>query len=210
VVRILIADDHAIVRHGLIQILAGALPGLMTGEAANAVEALSAVREQDWDLVILDMGLPGRNGLETLGDIRKLRPLLPVLFLSIHPEEQYATRVLKAGGNGYLTKDSAPSQLVEAVCKVIKGGRYISPTLAESLAQRFSVDAKDSLSDALSNRELEVLRMLGAGKSVTQIAAHLGLSVKTVSTYRSRIMIKLGRDSTAALIRYALEHRLTD
>jgi two-component system, NarL family, invasion response regulator UvrY len=210
VVRILIADDHAIVRHGLRQILAGALPGLITGEAANAVETVSAVREQDWDLVILDMGLPGRNGLETLGDIRKLRPLLPVLFLSIHPEEQYATRVLKAGGNGYLTKDSAPNQLVEAVRKVIKGGRYVSSSLAEALAHRLSVDAKNSLSDSLSNRELEVLRMLGAGKTVTQIAADLGLSAKTVSTYRSRIMLKLGRDSTAGLIRYALEHRLTD
>jgi DNA-binding NarL/FixJ family response regulator len=210
VVRILIADDHAVVRQGLIQILTEALSGLVWRETANGEETVAAVRERDWDLVILDIGLPGKNGLETLHELKKLRPRLPVLFLSIHPEEQYATRVLKAGGAGYLTKDSAPSQLVDAVRKALKGGRYVSPYLAERLAQHLVVDTKDSLCEALSNRELEVLGMLGAGKTVTHIAGELGLSVKTVSTYRSRLMIKLGAGNTAELIRFALEHRLSD
>jgi DNA-binding NarL/FixJ family response regulator len=142
--------------------------------------------------------------------VKQLRPRLPVLFLSVHPEEQYASRVLKAGGSGYLTKDSAPDQLVDAVRKVLKGGRYVSPAFAERLAQHFVADAKDSLEETLSDRELEVLRMLGSGKTVSVIAVELGLSVKTVSTYRSRIMTKLGTASTAEIIRYALDHRLVD
>jgi DNA-binding NarL/FixJ family response regulator len=210
VVRILIADDHAIVRRGLKQILDEAVPGLVCGEAANAEETLAAVRAHDWELVIMDMSMPGSSGLSTLQEVKSLRPRLPVLFLSIHPEEQYATRVLKAGASGYLTKDSAPSQLVDAVRKALAGGHYVSPTLAERLAQHLAVDVKNSLSETLSNRELEVLRMLGAGKSVTAIAAQLGLSAKTVSTYRSRIMIKLGAANTAELIRFAIDHQLIE
>jgi DNA-binding NarL/FixJ family response regulator len=210
VIRILIADDHAIVRRGLKQILDEAIAGVVCGEASNAEETIALVRQHDWDLVILDMSMPGSSGLTTLQDVKQLRPRLPVLFLSIHPEEQYATRVLKAGGSGYLTKDSAPSLLVDAVNKALKGGRYVSPSLAERLAQQLAVDTKNSPSETLSNRELEVLRMLGTGKSVTLIAAELGLSAKTVSTYRSRIMIKLGAASTAELIRYAIVHQLIE
>ena len=209
-IRILIADDHAIVRRGLKQILDEAIAGVVCGEASNAEETIALVRQHDWDLVILDMSMPGSSGLTTLQDVKQLRPRLPVLFLSIHPEEQYATRVLKAGGSGYLTKDSAPSLLVDAVNKALKGGRYVSPSLAERLAQQLAVDTKNSPSETLSNRELEVLRMLGTGKSVTLIAAELGLSAKTVSTYRSRIMIKLGAASTAELIRYAIVHQLIE
>jgi DNA-binding NarL/FixJ family response regulator len=206
--RILVADDHAVVRSGLIQILTEALSGVVCREAGNSEEAVAAVRKQDWDLVILDIGLPGKNGLETLRDLKRIRPRLPVLFLSIHPEEQYATRVLKAGGAGYLTKDSAPSRLIDAVRTALAGRRYVSPALAERLAQYLAVDTKDSVGEALSDRELQVLCMLGAGKTVTQIADKLGLSVKTVSTYRSRIMVKLGAESTAALIRVAVDQQL--
>ncbi len=209
-IRILIADDHAIVRRGLKQILDEALAGVVCGEAGNAEETVAAVREHDWDLVILDMTMPGTSGLSTLHEIKQLRPRLPVLFLSIHPEDQYATRVLKAGASGYLTKDSAPNLLVDAVNKALKGGRYVSPALAERLAQQLAIDAKNSLAETLSDRELEVLRMLGTGKSVTLIAAELGLSAKTVSTYRSRIMIKLGAASTADLIRYAIQQQLIE
>jgi DNA-binding NarL/FixJ family response regulator len=206
--RILIADDHAVVRSGLIQILTDVLPGLVCREAGTSDEAVTAVRKHDWDLVILDIGLPGRNGLETLREIKKFRPRLPVLFLSIHPEEQYATRVLKAGGAGYLTKDTAPSRLIDAVRTALRGKRYVSPALAERLAQYLVVDTKDSVDEALSDRELQVLCLIGGGRTVTEIAAKLGLSVKTVSTYRSRIMVKLGAESTAALIRFALDHQL--
>jgi DNA-binding NarL/FixJ family response regulator len=209
-VRILIVDDHAVVRRGLKQILTEALPGLVCGEAANAEETLRAVREENWELVILDMSMPGKSGLETFLELKELRPRLPVLFLSIHSEQQYATRVLKAGASGYLTKDSAPGELVDAVRKALNGRRYVSPALAERLAQHLAVDVKNSLSDALSNRELEVLRGFGQGKTVGRIAADLRLSVKTVCTYRSRIMTKLGVASTAELIRYALEQRLVE
>lgn len=209
-VRILIADDHAVVRRGLKQILEEAVTGLVSGETANAEETVSAVREHDWDLVILDMSMPGTSGLTTLRDLKQLRPRLPILFLSIHPEEQYAARVLRAGAAGYLTKDSAPNQLVDAVRKVLSGGKYVSPALAERLAQHLAVDTKNSLVETLSNREIEVLRKLGEGKTVTSIAAELGLSVKTVSTYRSRIMVKLGASSTAELIRYAIDQRLIE
>lgn len=208
--RILIVDDHAVVRRGLKQILTEALPGLVCGEAANAEETLRAVREENWELVILDMSMPGKSGLETFLELKELRPRLPVLFLSIHSEQQYATRVLKAGASGYLTKDSAPGELVDAVRKALNGRRYVSPALAERLAQHLAVDVKNSLSDALSNRELEVLRGFGQGKTVGRIAADLRLSVKTVCTYRSRIMTKLGVASTAELIRYALEQRLVE
>lgn len=209
-VRILIADDHAVVRRGLKQILEEAVTGLVSGETANAEETVAAVREHDWDLVILDMSMPGTSGLTTLRDLKQLRPRLPILFLSIHPEEQYAPRVLRAGAAGYLTKDSAPNQLVDAVRKVLSGGKYVSPALAERLAQHLAVDAKNSLAETLSNREIEVLRKLGEGKTVTSIAAELGLSVKTVSTYRARIMVKLGANSTAELIRYAIDQRLVE
>jgi two-component system, NarL family, invasion response regulator UvrY len=192
------------------QILEEAVPDLVSGEAANSEETVAAVREHDWDLLILDMSMPGSSGLTTLHDLKQLRPRMPILFLSIHPEEQYATRVLKAGAAGYLTKDSAPSLLLDAVRKVLSGGKYVSPTLAERLAQHLAVDTKNSLLEALSNREIEVLRKLGEGKTVTLIASELGLSVKTVSTYRSRIMVKLGASSTAELIRYAVDQHLTE
>ena len=209
-IRILIADDHAVVRQGLKQILSEALPDLMCGEAGDAEETVAAVREHDWDLVVLDMSMPGSSGLTTLRELKRLRPRLPILFLSIHPEEQYAARVLKAGGAGYLTKDSAPSLLIDAVRRVLKGGRYVSPSLAERLAQQLAVDVKDSPFEALSNREIEVLRMLGAGKTVTRISAELRLSVKTVSTYRSRLMAKTGAATTGELIRYAIDHQLIE
>ncbi len=207
-INILIADDHAIVRHGLRKIVENDNGLLVTGEAQNGAELLNLIREKPADVVVLDIAMPGRNGLETLKDIKRLHPHLPVIMLSMHPEDQYAVRAIRAGAAGYMTKESAPEQLVEAIRKAYDGGRYISPTVAEHLANFIGTKNVEEQHKLLSDREYEVFMMLASGKTVGQIAAELMLSVKTISTYRTRILEKMGMTTNSELTRYALENRL--
>jgi two-component system invasion response regulator UvrY len=209
-IRILIADDHAIVRQGLKKILAEEFTNAKFTEAGTSLEVLQHVREQDWDVLVLDISMPGRSGLDILQEVRDLRPKLPVLFLSVHPQDQYAIRALRSGAAGYMTKDSAPLELVSAIRKVLGGARYINPSLAEQIALELSKDTKRPLHEDLSPREFEILRMIGSGMTVTQIANQLALSVKTVSTYRTRVLEKLGMRTTAELIQYAVKSQLVD
>jgi DNA-binding NarL/FixJ family response regulator len=208
--RILLVDDHAVVRRGLRQILADGLPGATFGEASSAAEALDAVGRAEWDLVVLDISMPGRGGMDALKDIRGLRPRLPALVLSVHAEDQYALRAFRAGASGYLTKDSAPDQLVGAARKILEGGRYVTPAVAEQLAARLDADGGRPPHEQLSDRELQVLRMIGGGKSVKEIGGELHLSEKTVSTYRTRVLEKLQLRTSADLIRYALHNGLVE
>ena len=206
--RVLIADDHAVFRRGLKETIGEAFPKVTFGEAKTAQETVECVRRQDWEIFILDISMPGKSGLDILDDVRRLRPKLPVLFLSMHPEEQYARRALKSGAAGYLTKDSIPEELKEAVRRILTGGRYVSATLAERLAFDLRKGADTPLHELLSTREFQVLRMIASGKSVKEIANDISLSVKTVSTYRARVLQKTGMKTTAELIRYALETQL--
>jgi DNA-binding NarL/FixJ family response regulator len=208
--RVLITDDHSILRRGLIEILMRELKGAVCGEAENAEQVLAQVQSHNWDLVILDVSMPGRSGIDILADLKRLRPKLPVLVLSMHPEEQYGKRVLKAGASGYLNKDSAPEELIRAIGKVLAGRRYVSAALAEKLALELHQDHGQPLHETLSNRELEVLRMIGSGKTVSQIAEQLHLSVTTISTYRARILVKMKMSTSAELMHYALSNRLVD
>jgi two-component system invasion response regulator UvrY len=208
--RVLIADDHSILRRGLIEILMRELKGAVCGEAENAEQVLAQVQSHNWDLVILDVSMPGRSGIDILADLKRLRPKLPVLVLSMYSEEQYGKRVLKAGASGYLNKDSAPEELIRAIGKVLVGRRYVGAALAEKLALELHQDEGQPLHEALSNRELEVLRMIGSGKTVSQIAEQLHLSVTTISTYRARILVKMNMTSSAELMHYALRNRLVD
>jgi len=205
--RILMVDDHAVVRRGFQQIAGDAYGSLVLGEARSAEEALQLVQQQRWDVVVLDVNLPGRSGLDILRELKRERPQLPILVYSMHPEEQYAVRALKAGAAGYVTKAGAPEELLRAIRKVVSGGRYVSPWLAERLAQDAAGESERS-HESLSEREYEVLRMIASGCTATEIAAQLSLSVKTVSTYRTRALEKLGLRSNAELVRYAFEHRL--
>jgi DNA-binding NarL/FixJ family response regulator len=209
-IRILIADDHPIVRRGLVDVLRRELQDAVCGEAKDAKQALASVQAQDWDLVILDVTMPGRSGVDILADLKRARPNLPILVLSMHPENQYGKRVLRAGASGYLNKDSAPTELIKAIKKVVAGGRYVSPALAEVLARDLGLQADQPLHEKLSARELEVLRLMGSGKTISQIAEMLNLSVTTVSTYRARILEKMNMTTTAELMNYALRNRLTD
>jgi len=180
------------------------------GEAENAEQVLTQVETRNWDLVILDITMPGRSGLDVLGDLVRMRPQLRVLVLSMHPEDQYARRVLKAGASGYMVKESAPEELLKAVQKVLAGGRYVSATLAENLALRLGETGERATHESLSSREFEILLLIASGKSVAQIAGELHLSVSTVSTYRVRILEKLNMTTNADLIRYALHNHLVD
>jgi DNA-binding NarL/FixJ family response regulator len=207
--KILLADDHAVVRHGLKQILTDAFKRATYGEARNAQEALDLVWKHDWDVVVLDITMPGRSGLDVLREIKQSKPRLPVLVLSMHPENQFAVRVLKCGASGYMTKESAPDELVGAVKKVLAGGRYVSNALAEDLAASLSASQK-APQEKLSDREFQVLRLIASGKMVTDIARELSLSVKTISTYRSRILDKMGMKNNAELMHYAIQHRLVE
>ncbi len=207
-IRVLIADDHTVVRRGLRQILLEGFPTAQIEEVPDAEELIKRVMQAEWDVVISDLSMPGRSGLEALQQIKQLQPKLPVLILSIHPEEQYAIRVLKAGASGYLSKDSAPDELVNAVQRVLLGKKYITDTIAEKLASVLDQDSNKSPHEYLSDREFSVLKMLAAGKSVSEIAESLFLSVTTVSTYRSRIMTKMNMKSNADLTLYAVEHKL--
>ena len=208
--RILLADDHTVVRRGLKQILAEEFKRAVFGEARNAQETLDLVGKENWDIVVLDITMPGRSGLEVMCEVKKLRPRLPVLVLSIHPENQFAVRVLKLGAAGYMTKESAAEALVGAVKKVLAGGRYVSTALAETLARNLSSDAVRPLQELLSDREFQVLRLIASGRIVSQIARELALSVKTISTYRSRILEKMGLRNNAELMHYAMQHNLVE
>jgi two-component system, NarL family, invasion response regulator UvrY len=208
--RILIVDDHPIVRQGLRQTLSDAADVGELGEVATGQQALDLVRQQDWDAVVLDIGLPGRGGLEVLKDIKRERPRLPVLILSMHAEDQYAVRALRAGAGGYLTKEAAPEKLVEAIRKITTGGRFISPDLADLLATELTGGADLPAHASLSDREFEVLRLIASGLTVGDIADRLALSVKTVSTYRTRILEKMRMKNNAELMHYVLTNRLLD
>jgi two-component system invasion response regulator UvrY len=208
--RILLADDHTVVRCGLKQILAEEFKRAVFGEARNAQEALDLVRKEQWDVVVLDITMPGRSGLEVMRGIKKLRPKLQVLVLSIHPENQFAVRVLKLGAAGYMTKESAAEELVGAIKKVLAGGRYVSAPMAETLAINLSSETVRPLQELLSDREFQVLRFIASGRVVSQIARELALSVKTISTYRSRILEKMGLRNNAELMHYAMQHQLVE
>ncbi|HXJ57657.1 MAG TPA: response regulator transcription factor [Verrucomicrobiae bacterium] len=206
--RILITDDHAVVRQGLKLILADHFRKPVFGEAHNAQEALNRIWQEKWDVVILDITMPGRNGLEVLKEIKRSRPKLPVLVLSMHPEDQFGVRMLKTGAAGYLTKESAGAELVGAIHKVVTGGRYISQSLAERMASYLDMDVHKAPHERLSNREFLILRMIASGKSVGQIAKELSLSVSTVSTYRARILEKMDMKNNAELTHYAVQEGL--
>jgi two-component system invasion response regulator UvrY len=207
-IRILIVDDHAILLRGLKEILEREFRDVSIGGAGTAEQALTQLDAENWDLVILDITMPGRSGVDVLRNLKALRPKLPVLVLSMHPEDQYGKRVLKAGASGYMNKESAPEELIKAVRKLLSGGRYVSPTLAETLAVDLGRDDGTPEHERLSDREFEVLRKMASGKTVGQIAQELHLSVPTVSTYRARILEKMGMSTNAELIRYALSHHL--
>jgi two-component system, NarL family, invasion response regulator UvrY len=206
--RILIADDHTVVRRGLRQILLDEFPGAEIEEVADGGELIKKIMTAKWDVVVSDLSMPGRSGLEALQQIKINHPDLPVLILSIHPEEQYAIRALKSGAAGYLSKDTAPDELVKAVKKVLLGKKYISQAIAEKLANSFSPDNILQLHETLSDREFDVMRYLANGKSVSEIAEMLSLSVPTVSTYRARVMTKMNLKSNSDLTRYAIENKL--
>jgi two-component system invasion response regulator UvrY len=206
--KIIIVDDHAVIHHGLKRILDDEFQGATFGEARHSQEALDLVGRERWDLVILDVDLPGRGGLDVLKQVRAEHPKLPILMFSMHSEEQFAVRALKAGASGYVAKDSASERLVEAIRKVIRGGRYVSAALAEKLAADLGRDVSPVPHEILSDREFEVMRMIAEGKTTTAIADLLSLSVKTVSTYRVRILEKLQLETTSELIRYAIDHGL--
>jgi two-component system invasion response regulator UvrY len=210
VIRVLIADDHAILRRGLREILMRALEGAECGEANDAEQVVAQVQNREWDLVILDVSMPGRSGLDVLRDLRALRPKLPILVLSMHPEDQYGKRILKAGAAGYMNKESAPEELIKAIRRVLAGGRYVSSALAEKLALDLNDNLQREGQEALSHREFEILRMIALGKTVSQIAEELHLGVSTVSTYRARILEKMRMTTTAELMYYALRHHVVD
>jgi len=206
----LVVDDHEVVRQGLKTILAEAHTGARLGEAQSAMEVWSYLRQHECDLVILDIHIPGTSGLEILKDLRQTYPNLPVLMLSAHSEDQYAMRVLKAGAAGFLAKSSASQELVQAVRKVLGGGKYISPALAEKLASNLDENRDKSPHELLSDREFQVLRLIASGKTPTEIAEALSLSVKTISTFRTRILAKVGMRNSAELTHYAIENGLLD
>ena len=206
--RVLIADDHPVVRRGLVEIVAGEPDMTVAGQAATGPEALAFVRTHGCDVVVLDLSLPGLSGLDVLKQLKHEQPRLPVLVLSMYPEDQFAVRVLRAGAAGYLTKESAPDELVRALRKVSRGGRYVSAALAEQLAAAVADPAPTPPHGALSDREYEVMCLLASGRTVKEVAAALGLSVKTVSTYRARLLEKMHMKTNADLTRYCMESRL--
>jgi len=206
--RVLIADDHTVVRKGLKQILLEEFPTAHIEDVADAEEMIKKVMNAKWDVVVSDMSMPGRSGLDALQQIKQIYPDLPVLILSIHPEEHYALRVLKAGASGYLSKGSASDELVKAVQTVLLGKKYISASVAEKLASSFTADTAKHAHELLSDREFDVMKLLAAGKSVSEIADILSLSVTTISTYRARIMTKMNLKTNSDLTKYAIESNL--
>jgi len=207
-INILIADDHSIVRKGLKQILAEEFSDANIAEVGNGSELVRKAREKKWDIVISDLSMPGRSGLEALKQLKEEFAKLPVLILSMHPEDQYAIRVLKAGASGYLSKDSASEELVNAVRMILGGRKYISPTVAEKLAENLGQDSTKAIHETLSDREYEVLKLIAKGKTVSDISEILSLSLTTISTYRTRILTKMNLHNNAELTYYAIENKL--
>ncbi len=208
--NILIADDHAVVRRGLKEILADALPGAHFSEAGNGDEVLNRLADSATGLLVLDINMPGRSGLDVLRDVKNIYPRLPVIVLSMQPEDQYAVRCLRAGAAAYINKDSAPEELAQAARKILAGGRYVSPRLAEHLVAQLDRPTDKPLHELLSDRELEVMIMIASGVPLKEIGGRLNVSVKTVSTYRSRIMEKMELKSNAEMTRYAMTHQMID
>jgi two-component system, NarL family, invasion response regulator UvrY len=206
--RVLIVDDHALLRRGLKMLLADEFRGAAFGEASTAREALEQLQKHEWDVALLDISLPGKSGLDLLKELKVERPTLPVLVLSAHPEDQFAVRVFRAGASGYMTKDTAPEDLVKAVRKVLAGGRYVSPGLAEKLAVTVGKDSTRAPHETLSDREHDVMRRIASGQTVKEIAGELSLSVKTISTYRARVLEKLGVRNSAEIMHYAVRNNL--
>ncbi len=209
-IRVLLADDHTIVRAGLKELLSETGDITVSGEANDGAEALARIRESDYDVAVLDMSMPGRSGIELIRQVKRERPRLPILVLSMHSEEQYAVRALKAGASGYLTKESAADQLVAAIRRIAAGGAFVTPETAQRLALDVSTAGAAAPHTLLSDREFQVLRLIADGKSVSEIAKQLTLSVKTISTHKTRIMRKMRLANQAELIRYAIEHELLD
>jgi two-component system, NarL family, invasion response regulator UvrY len=209
-IKILIADDHPIVRQGFKQVLQDTADLVVADEAGNGQEVLGLVSKKDYDVILLDISMPGKNGLEVLKELKVLNPKIPVLILSIYPEEQYAIRALKAGASGYLTKASAPEELISAIRKVSRGGKFISSSLAEKIAYELDGDSGKAPHETLSDREYQILLMIASGKTVSDIAAEMCLSVKTVSTYRSRIIDKMKLKNNAELTTYAIRNKLVE
>jgi DNA-binding NarL/FixJ family response regulator len=208
--KILIADDHEVVRKGLGKLLVEMLQPIVVDEAKNGQEALSKVLKSEFDLVVLDIKMPGKSGLDTLKEIKQHRPKLPVLILSMHPEEQFAVRAIRAGASGYLTKECAGDELVLAVRKALKGEKYVSASLAQILASALDSDPEKPLHEGLSDREYQVLLLIASGKTVGAIAKELCLSAKTISSYRTNILLKTGMKNSAELTHYAIQNKLVD
>jgi len=209
-IKILIADDHAVVREGLKQIISETSDMIVAGEADNGQDVLNKVSVQNYDVVLLDISMPGKSGLDVLKQLKSKKPKLPVLMLSVHPEEQYAVRTLKSGADGYLTKGSATDELIAAIRKISQGKKYISSSLAEKLAFDLDMDHEKPRHELLSDREYQVMSMIASGKSVKEIADELSLSVQTISTYRSRILEKMKMKNNAEIIYYAVKQGLVD
>lgn len=208
--NILIIDDHAIVRKGLVQILADSPDDIVVDEASDGIEALAKVEGEGFDLVLLDISMPGRGGLDILKELKSRNPKLPVLILSMHPEEHYAVRALRSGASGYLTKGSTSDELMNAIRKVLSGGKYVSRALAEKLAEVLDDTTENPIHGTLSNREYRVLCMIGSGKTATEIAAEMLLSVKTISTFRVRLLKKMRMKNNAELTHYAISNKLVE
>ena len=209
-IHVLIADDHTVVRRGLKQIVAETNDITVSGEATNGREVMELVRARAWDVLVLDITMPGGSGLDVLKEVKRVRPLLPVLILSMHAEEQFAARVIKAGAAGYLPKESAPDELVKAIRRVVSGVRYVSPAQAAKLVFIANHDDGTPPHETLSDREYQVLRLIASGQTVTQIADQMRLSVKTISTYRTRILEKMRMNTNAQLTHYSIKNRLVE
>ena len=206
--KILIGDDHSVVRRGLKMIILEAYPNAMIEEATDGAEVLQLLNKANWDIIISDISMPGRSGVEIIKLVKEQAPKIPILILSVHAAEQYAVRTLKAGASGYLTKESAPEELVKAIKQIVSGRRYITPDIADLLVDQHTKNDSDEPHKQLSNREFEVMKMIASGKKISDIAEILFLSINTISTYRTRILEKMGLASNAELTRYALTNNL--
>jgi two-component system, NarL family, invasion response regulator UvrY len=208
--KILVADDHTLVRESIIKSLAINMPDVIFGEAENATGVMGKVEKEDWDLLILDLNMPGRNGLDVINDLKKYKPEMPIVVLSMYPEDQFALRVIKAGAVGYLTKNTSSEELLKAIKVILKGEQYITRSIARLLTEGLRSDSNKLLHESLSNREFQVLLLIASGKSISDIAVELTLSVKTISVYRSNILNKMNLKNNSEITHYAFKHRLVE